>query len=33
MLARGVPCEVARSVDEALAILAAWGAIRVRLGR
>jgi hypothetical protein len=32
MQARRVPCEVARSIEEALAILSGWGAIRVRIG-
>jgi hypothetical protein len=30
-LKRGVPCAVARSYDEALEQLSAWGAIRVRV--
>jgi hypothetical protein len=32
MQARRVPCEVARSFDEAISILSGWGAIRVRIG-
>lgn len=31
MLKREVPCRVARSFEEAIAILTDWGAIRVRL--
>ena len=31
MLVRGVPCEVARSYEQAIDILAGWGAIRVKV--
>ena len=31
-IARGVPHSVARSVDEALAVLDAWGVLRVKIG-